>query len=147
MDDGDKAGLVWQATIAAALARRGAAMQAAGLVIGLVGAVSGIHLSLTLEHVLAAVIALAQIGLVVAGLVVGARTALDADLFRALARSPDPAGFDAAMLILRLMPPDKAGRPVGARVAGLMRLLRWQAACVALQLALLAPLVLLAGFG
>lgn len=127
----------WQAIIGAALARRGAALQIASLVVGL----TAVGFALATGGLLQAVIAVAEIVLMAVGLGLGARTALDADLFRALSRHPDSGGFDAAMLALRLMPPGKAGRPMSARVAGLLRLLRWQGAGVALQLVLLALLV------
>jgi len=67
----------------------------------------------------------------------GTRVAFDARLFeiaaeRALAIEP----FDAAMTRLRLIPPSKTGRPWADRCRGARRLLRLQAAAVALQCAL-----------
>ena len=72
------------------------------------------------------------------------RAALDAALFEDAVRDgPDWEGLDAALLRLGLMPEGKAGRPAEARIAGALRLPRWQAGallaqCVLLVLAALA---------
>ncbi|SDV46143.1 hypothetical protein [Chitinasiproducens palmae] len=62
------------------------------------------------------------------------RVALDADLFRL----GDAAAIDTTLGALRLMPANKAGRSWDARARGALRLLRRQAACVGVQLLVLA---------
>ena len=73
-----------------------------------------------------------------------ARVAVDAGLFEALARDGDPAWdeLDAALTGLKLMPAEKAGRSPAARCAGAMRLVRFQAAALILQLVLIAGALL-----
>ena len=72
------------------------------------------------------------------------RAGLDAALFEDAARNgPDWASLDAALVGTGLMPEGKAGRPTEARIAGALRLPRWQAGallaqCVLLVLAALA---------
>ena len=80
--------------------------------------------------------------------VYAARVALDAALFRRLSGdspgdTPDLAAFDRAMGRLGLMPSDKAGRAMDARIAGAKRLLAIQAAAFAAQLALPLPVAAL----
>ncbi|TXL72072.1 hypothetical protein FHP25_26975 [Vineibacter terrae] len=81
---------------------------------------------------LAVVIGLAELWLAL-------RVAFDARIFEQLARgeaggSMTTASFDGAMGALGLMPADKAGRPVAARVRGAMGLLRRQATMAVAQL-------------
>ncbi|MBH0236925.1 hypothetical protein [Methylobrevis albus] len=73
----------------------------------------------------------------------GLRVDLDARLFRRLACSPDLAAFDAAMRTAGLLPPEKAGRPLGARVAGAKRLLRLQVIAAVAQIVLPIAVALL----
>jgi hypothetical protein len=84
-------------------------------------------------------LALAIVLVGIAGKYLATRVAFDALLFavaaeRALATEP----FDAAMTHLGLMVPGKTGRPWIERCRGARRLLRLQAAAVALQCALAA---------
>lgn len=72
------------------------------------------------------------------------RVDLDARLFHRLAGNPDLAAFDAAMRTAGLLPADKAGRPLGARVAGAKQLLRLQVIATVLQIVL--PIVVAAFF-
>lgn len=70
------------------------------------------------------------------------RVAFDARIFALVSRGDATDGltlpaFDAAMSALELMPKDKTGRPVAARLSGAMRLLRWQAALLLAQVAIL----------
>jgi hypothetical protein len=65
------------------------------------------------------------------------RVSFDARLFAALAEAhalADLAAMDGALLGMKLMPPDKAGRPASQRAEGARRLLRVQAILLALQL-------------
>ena len=101
----------------------------AGSLIGLV-AFPGMSRLATATFVAAALLGLAETYFAV-------RVGLDAALFRRLAKVPDLAGFDAAMLRLGLLSQAKAGRPVEARVAGARRLFTRQAAALALQSAVL----------
>ncbi len=84
---------------------------------------------------LAAVIGLAELWLAL-------RVAFDARLFEQLAQGEAGGGmttptFDGAMGALGLMPADKAGRPITARVQGAMGLLRRQAAMALAQVAVI----------
>lgn len=70
------------------------------------------------------------------------RVAFDARVFRLLSRGDSPDGltlsaFDTAMGALGLMPQDKRGRPIAARLQGALRLLRWQVALLLTQVAIL----------
>ena len=70
------------------------------------------------------------------------RVAFDARIFRLLSRGDSPDGltlsaFDTAMGTVGLMPPDKRGRPVAARLQGALRLLRWQVTLLLTQVAVL----------
>lgn len=72
----------------------------------------------------------------IAQVYVALRVAFDASLFAALAKGdavPGLAEMDAALLALKLLPPEKAGRPALPRIAGARRLLRLQALVLALQ--------------
>ena len=133
-----------QAVIGAALARGGAGLRYASLVIGL----TAIGLSFVLlrvdPHPQAGVIgwlSLAQALFIGFGQFFGLRIAVDADLFADLARDPDLAVFDLAMASLGLLPAAKQGRSMDERVAGLRRLLRLQGLGVTAQLLILAALV------
>lgn len=68
------------------------------------------------------------------------RVGFDAALFRWLASQaagPDLSAFDTAMQDQGLLPPDKAGRPVGERIAGARRLFGRQAALLVVQIVVL----------
>jgi len=133
-----------QAAIGAALARGGAGLRSASLVVGLAAIVLGVVLARTEPHRMVGVIgslALAQGVFVCLGQFLGLRIAVDADLFAELALDPDLATFDGGMVGLRLLPAAKQGRSMAARVAGLRRLLRLLGAGVAVQLLLLVVLV------
>ena len=74
-------------------------------------------------------VGVAAIGL--AELFLALRVALDAQLFRRLARDAaedrlDIGACDAALQALRLIPAGKAGRPVAKRMISAKRLLAWQ---------------------
>jgi hypothetical protein len=77
----------------------------------------------------------------IAELLLAVRVGLDAALLRRLAEEAaadrlDVAGFDAALLSLRLMPASKAGRPIPKRFAAAKRLLAIQGAALFVQLAI-----------
>jgi hypothetical protein len=82
------------------------------------------------------------IAILAAGIVEGwlaLRVAFDADLFAALAREDgDLASFDAAMLNLGLMPAERQVGTVAQRAKRAIRLLKWQGACLLVQVLLLA---------
>ena len=83
--------------------------------------------------VLVALIGLAQIFL-------AARVSLNAALLRRLADDAvadrlDVAAFDSALLALRLIPAGGAGQPIARRFTGTRRLLVWQGAALAAQIA------------
>jgi hypothetical protein len=64
------------------------------------------------------------------------RVGMDAALFHQVARAagaPDFARTDAALMQLGLLPVTKAGRPAEERVAGAMRLFRWQTGALLTQ--------------
>jgi hypothetical protein len=63
------------------------------------------------------------------------RVAFDAALLHRIASAsePDFTGIDAALARLGLLPPEKRGRPVEARVAGARRLFRSQLVALAAQ--------------
>ncbi len=66
------------------------------------------------------------------------RVAIDARLFQSLSLEddgPDWTALDAALTRLGLSPPAKTGRPPELRIAGAFRLLRYQAAALAVQFA------------
>jgi hypothetical protein len=67
------------------------------------------------------------------------RVATDARLFHQLSAEADGPNWpvlDAALTGLGLLPESKAGRPAGPRIAGALRLLRYQAAALIVQCAL-----------
>jgi hypothetical protein len=69
-----------------------------------------------------------------------ARVAMDAALFREFSRAeagPDWVLFDEAMIVLRLLPESKTGRPTAARIAGAFRLLTFQIIVFLAQVSLL----------
>ena len=75
-----------------------------------------------------------------------ARIGLDAALFADLARPESGAnltGLDAALTNLGLLPRAKAGRPLGPRAKGAMRLLQYQMAALLGQIALVFMPVLI----
>jgi hypothetical protein len=65
------------------------------------------------------------------------RVGFDAALLRDVAHRIQFAVLDQALVRLDLMPPDKAGRPLDARLAGAMRLLRLQGLALGAQLGVL----------
>jgi hypothetical protein len=72
------------------------------------------------------------------------RVGFDAALFEAVSRNPSLSSstLDEALLGLGLLPPDKAGRPWDPRIAGARRLLAWQGALLALQVAVIVAVAL-----
>lgn len=74
------------------------------------------------------------------------RVGFDAALFRAVATEMlDWSALDETLVTRGILPAGKAGRPVGARIDGALRLLRRQIVCLALEALLLAGgIVLLA---
>jgi len=67
-----------------------------------------------------------------------ARVGFDAALFGQLGvTATDLASLDSALQQLGLMPTDKAGRPLDARIAGARALFRTQAAMLGVQIAVL----------
>jgi len=128
----------WPALIAAALLRRGAMVHALSCAL----TVGGIVLFVLVHRSWPVAGAVVVLGL--AEFWLAARVAVDADLFASLAGADDLARFDAAMQRLGLMPAGKAGRPIEARIAGALRLLKLQAALMLLQIvAVFAGMVLL----
>jgi hypothetical protein len=137
-----------QAAIGAALARGGRTLRSAALSIGVPAIALGIvllrpeadRMALTLI-----ILTAAQAALLVVGLYLDLRTSFDADLLADLARAPDLARFDAAMVALGLVPAAKSGRAMRARMSGVKRLLVLQAGGVAAQLALFLGLLVRGG--
>lgn len=136
---------IWTATIAASLLRRGRAL----------GVVAGVLLAVAAAASLAALllgqklVALGFAATLLPGLVslwFSFRTALDADLFDAIARHGDLAAFDRAMLSLGLMTEDCARRPLEARVQGALRLLKKQAVAVGVQMLMLGLIAVFLAF-
>ena len=129
--------------VAAALLRRGRMLHhvSAGLALLAILAMSALAL-LGPPHARLAIAGLCVI--LVAGLfetVLSARIAVDADLFAALAAGNlDLDGLDAALSRLGLMGGAKLGRPLDARLKGAFRLMKQQAACLAVQLAIMLAL-------
>ena len=119
----------WIATITAALLRRGRALQLASLATILLACLGAFH-PLPFLGVLAAAAVEAWFAF---------RVALDADLFEALARSDgDLAGFDAAMRALGLMPVERQVGSIADRARRAIGLLKWQGACLVVQIGILA---------
>jgi hypothetical protein len=86
-----------------------------------------------------AVVLAALTGAAVLGLIetlLSVRVAFDAAALRRMAGHADGmARFDAALLALDLVAPDRAGRPMADRARGCLRLLRLQAVAAILQVA------------
>lgn len=124
----------WTATVAAAALKRGAMIHRASMLANGFSLLIIVGVPAGLLHARAGGL-LATLALIggTAEFALAARIAFDADLFAALARRTDLAGFDKAMTGLGLMSPAKAGRPMTARAEGAMRLLRRQTACLAGQ--------------
>jgi hypothetical protein len=144
-----EAEIVWRATIGAALAQRGRSLQTTAVAIGAAAIGLGIALATLRPERHGLVIlstCVAEFGLVAFGLYLGQRVALDADLFAALARNPDPAGFDAAMVDFDLIKPSAAGRSMRERTDGLKRLLLKQVGAIVVQMALVV-ILLFGGLG
>lgn len=137
---------IWTAALAASLLRRGRALAVvAGVLLAAAFAASLAALMLGQKLVALAFAATLLPGLV--SLWFSFRTALDADLFDGIARHGDLAAFDRAMLALDLMPAERIGRPLEARVEGALRLLKSQAVAVGIQMLVLgAAVVFLALF-
>ncbi len=130
----------WSAAIAAAVLRRGAMVHTVSLILAGVAVLVGgaARADVTFLAAAGVIVVLAAVEFWLAS-----RVALDADLFDALAaRHTDLAGFDRAMLALRLMPPDKAGRPLDARISGAFRLLKLQTLTLGLQMMVLVGFLL-----
>jgi hypothetical protein len=142
MTEGDKDQIIWQARIGAALATRGISLQRIGLAIGAVAFAAGLIVIRTTAGQVATILQLALIAL---HLYLGFRVGLDADLFRALAHMPNLPAFDHAMRALALIPQEKTGRSMMARIAGLKRLLGWQAVALFAQLLLLFVVMMAGG--
>lgn len=84
--------------------------------------------------VLAALTAAVALGLIET--VLALRVAFDAAALRRMAGHADGmTRFDAALMTLGLMKPDRAGRPMADRAKGCLRLLRLQAIVAILQVA------------
>jgi hypothetical protein len=133
-----------QAEIGQALARSGAGLRPASLALGLVGVTLGLvfaRFGPSRAALAFALLTIAQALLTGFGQFLGLRCSFDAALFAGLASDPDLASFDAAMGELGLLPAEKQGRSMAARVAGLKRLLRIQGLGVAAQLLLLVALL------
>ena len=124
----------WSATIAAAVLRRGAALHAASGVLSLVALAAAVTTSITVPIAAATV----AVGLVEFWL--GARTAIDAELFDALAANADLKGLDRSLHDLGLRAGNTTTRPLVERIRAAFRLLKLQMAALALQ-----AVVLLAG--
>lgn len=127
--------------IAAALLRQGRLVHlasCAGTLAALLGALIAPRHALVFALLVGAtLLGAAQIYLAI-------RVGFDASLFENLARRAHHLdGFDPAMLALGLLPPDKAGRPWAARIAGARRLFNLQIAVTLGQFAaMLAALAL-----
>lgn len=65
------------------------------------------------------------------------RVGFDASLFHRVAHTEDVASLDSALGQLRLLPAEKRGRAVEARIAGARRLFRFQVLALAAQIACL----------
>jgi hypothetical protein len=137
----------WSATIAGALLRRGAMVHTASLILGMAALLTGVAISFVGAKPGAGWLAVGT-AVVVLGTVefwLAGRVAFDAELFQAIAaKGGDLEGFDSAMQALGVMPSHKAGRPIGARVRGAMRLFRLQGSTFAAQIAVLLAGALLA---
>ncbi|QGM45446.1 hypothetical protein [Methylocystis heyeri] len=133
-----------KAEIGAALAQSGAGLRAVSLAVGLAGVALGVifaRLGPSRAAAAISVLTIAQALLTGFGQFLGLRSSIDAALFAGLARDPDLASFDAAMSELGLLPAEKQGRAMAARVAGLKRLLHLQGLGLAAQLTLLVALL------
>lgn len=123
-----------QAAIGAALASAEAVLSPASLAIGIAGialaSLGGGHVQVWIDWLALAI----QGGVMAMALGLGLRLRIDRRLFDALITPDDLDNFDSTMVALKLMPPGKAGRPMAARLAGTLRLLRAQGMCLAAQL-------------
>ena len=131
----------WQAAIAGALLRQGAALHAASLALTVAALLAGVLLAFVGAQAGAAwrAVGAAVLLLGLAEFWLAGRVAFDADLFaRLAARGGHLAAFDRAMLGLGLLPATKAGRPMATRIAGARRLFRLQGLAFGGQLAVLA---------
>ena len=123
-----------QAAIGAALASAEAILSPASLAIGIAGialaSLCGGHVP-AWAHWLALAV---QAGSMALALGLGVRLRIDRRLFDELHLRDDLENFDRTMVALNLMPSSKAGRSMAARIAGTLRLLRWQGFCPVAQL-------------
>jgi hypothetical protein len=134
----------WPATIAAAVLRRGSMIHVASLVLTsatLLGyaatSMFGIGRNMAWLSIVGAIVVMGIVEFYLA-----ARVVLDADLFDAIAaNAADLAGFDRAMSALRLRRADKTTRILAERIRAAFRLLKLQAAALALQVVVLAATV------
>jgi hypothetical protein len=134
----------WSAIIAGAMLRRGAMVHAASSLLTLAALLGPAAASIAAAKLGAAWLGVAA-AIVLLGLVefwLAARVALDSELFDAIAKSADLEGFDHAMQALALMPADKAGRSLGLRIRGALRLLKLQGLMFVAQVAALIAGVL-----
>lgn len=128
----------WHARIGHAVAAGTAPWQHASLAAGLTGLVLAAISDSGADHAFYPLVAVLHLALLSVGLWLGLRLRIDAGLLKALADCADLDGFDRVMRESRLMPNDKTGRPMSARIAGLLRLSRLLALMVLAQLVLLA---------
>lgn len=128
------------ASVAAAVLRRGKMLHAASLLLTAVGLSQLCIAHFTAQHLGAYGILLAG-ATVVAGMLefyYALRVAFDAEIFGLFAHPEDIPSFDAVMTRMGLMPGEKSGRPLDARIAGAFSLLKKQAYCLAAQILLAA---------
>lgn len=128
------------AAVTAAVLRRGKMLHAGSLLLTAVGLSQLCIAHFTAQHMGAYGIALAG-ATVLAGMFefyYALRVAFDAEVFGLFANPEEIPSFDAVMTRMGLMPGDKSGRPLDARIAGAFALLKWQAYCLAAQVLLAA---------
>jgi hypothetical protein len=126
------------ADIAAALLRQGSRIDSLSRILTGVALLAAL-LTAGQEHALAVSLCIGAVGAGLAQLYLAIRVGFDAALFGGLTGEvAELAAFDRAMSRLGLMPEAKAGRPLGARIAGASRLMALQGAALGLQVVLLA---------
>lgn len=77
------------------------------------------------------------------GLYLAIRVAFDAAIFRALGQQTlDLGRLDRLLLDIKLLPAEKVGRDMDARIKGAMRLMTWQIRCLIAQMVMLASAVI-----
>ena len=129
------------AAVAAAVLGQGISINRLSLPLTIASLLGTVSLALLTGH--SRVLVILLIGAAaLAGLVelwFSGRVATDARLFRRMSAEvvgPDWEALDAALIGLGLLPEAKAGRPAGPSIAGAFRLLRYQAAALIVQFAL-----------